>query len=148
MMVEILIATSIITVSVLAAMAVTQKAVQVARQTLHTAQASFLLEEGAESAKILRDNNWTNISALTLNTEYYPVFSDGTWTLSGTPQTVGIFTRTVKINSALRDNITKDLGESGTADPQTMFVTVTVSWQEGGTTVSKSLKFYLADIFS
>lgn len=147
-MVEILIATSIIAVSVLAAMAVTQKAVQVARQTLHTAQASFLLEEGAEVVKILRDNNWTNISALTLNTEYYPVFTGGTWTLSGTPQTIGIFTRTVEVSSVLRDNTTKDISESGTADPQTMLVTVTVSWQEGGTVVSKSLSFYLADIFS
>lgn len=147
-MVEVLVAASIITVSILAAMAVTQKAVFVSRTSFHQTQAGFLLEEGAEAVRILRDNAWSNISSLTAGTNYYPTFSGGTWTLSLTPNTVGIFTRTVVISAVNRDNTTKDISVSGTDDAGTKLITVTVSWIEGGATINKSLQFYIMDIFS
>lgn len=147
-MVEVLVAVSIIAVSVLSAMAVSQKAVQVSRQAFHTAQASFLLEEGAEAVRILRDNGWSNISALMAGTTYYPAFSGGTWTLSATANTSGIFTRTITLSAVNRDGTTGDISASGAADAQARLVTVTVSWPEGGATVTKSLQFYIMDIFS
>ncbi|MFA5840869.1 MAG: hypothetical protein WC847_01170 [Candidatus Paceibacterota bacterium] len=148
MAVEILVAASIITVSVLAATAVAQKAVYISRQSLHVTQASFILEEGAEAVRILRDNAWTNISSLTAGINYYPTFAGGTWTLSSTPNTVGIFTRTVSIANVNRDNTTQDISATGTNDPGTKLVTVTVSWLEGGVTINKVLQFYIIDIFS
>ncbi|MFA5932166.1 MAG: hypothetical protein WC793_02205 [Candidatus Paceibacterota bacterium] len=148
MIVEILVAISIITVSLLAAMAVTQKSVSVSHQAFRSAQAAFLLEEGAEAVRTLRDNAWTNISSLTVNTNYYPIFSAGTWTLSTTPNTIDVFTRTVSITSVNRDNTTKDIASVGTDDPGTKLITVTVSWVEGGVTVTKTLQFYIMDIFS
>lgn len=148
MMVEVLVAVSIIAVSVLSAMAVSQKAVQVSRQAFHTAQAAFLLEEGAEAVRILRDNSWNNISALTAGTTYYPAFSGGTWTLSATPNTAGIFTRTVTLSGVNRDGTTGDISQSGTADAQARLVTVSISWLEGGVTITKSAQFYIMDIFS
>jgi type II secretory pathway pseudopilin PulG len=148
MVVEILVAASIITVSVLAATAVAQKSIYVARQSFHATQAGFLLEEGAEAVRTLRDNSWTNISGLSVNTNYYPTFSGGTWTLSSTPNAVDTFTRTVSIASVNRDNTTKDISSTGTDDLGTKLVTVTVSWKEGGTTVSKILQFYITNIFS
>lgn len=149
MTVEVLVATSIITVSILAAMAVTQKSVYVSRQAFHATQAAFLLEEGAEAVRIARDNVWSNISSLTVGTNYYPTFSGGTWTLSSTANTVGIFTRTVNIALVNRDDNTKDIVSSGgTVDSGTKLITITVSWPEGGVTVTKTLQFYLTDIFS
>lgn len=148
MVVEILVAVSIITASILAAMAVSQKSVYVSRQAFHATQAAFLLEEGAEAVRILRDNAWANISGLTAGSNYYPTFSGGTWTLSSTANTVGIFTRTVNMASVNRDDITKDISISGTNDPGTKLFTVTVSWAEGGITVIKTLQFYITDIFS
>lgn len=149
MTVEVLIATSIILVSILATMAVAQKSIYVSRQAFHTAQAGFLLEEGAEAARILRDNNWTNISSLTAGADYYPSFSGGTWTLSAISNTVDIFTRTVSVSNVNRDNATKDIvSAGGTLDNGTKLITITVSWQEGGVTVTKTLQFYLMDIFS
>lgn len=148
-MVEILVAVSIITVSILAAMAVAQKSVYVARQALHTNQAALLLEEGAEAVRIVRDDAWTNISSLTVGTNYYPTFSSGTWTLSATANTVGIFTRMVTLSSVNRDSTTQDIVTSGgTLDAGTKLVTVTVSWLEGGTTLTKTLQFYIVDLFS
>lgn len=148
MMVEILVAMSIVTVSILAAMAVTQKSISVSRQAVHSSQASFLLEEGAEIVRILRDNAWINISSLNIATNYYPTFSSPNWSLSTTPNTVGIFTRTVVISLVNRDNTTKDISNSGTNDTGTKLVAVTVTWVENGATVSKTLKFYIIDIFS
>ena len=148
MVVEVLVAVSIITVSVLAAMTVAQKSIYVSRQAFHTTQAGFLLEEGAEGFRILRDNAWTNISSLIVGTNYYPTFSGNTWTLSQTANTVGIFTRTLSLASVNRDNTTKDISSVGTNDPGTKLVTVTVSWPEGGVTLTKTLQFYIMDIFS
>ncbi len=148
MMVEILIAVSIIAVSILAAMAVAQKSVYVSRQAFHATQAAFILEEGAEAVRVLRDNAWSNISSLTVGTNYYPTFSGGTWILSTTASTVGIFTRTVTIASVNRDNTTKDISSTGTNDPGTKLVTVAVSWMEGGVTITRTLPFYITDIFS
>ena len=148
MVVEILIAVSIISVSILAAMAVTQKSIYVSRQAFHSTQAAFLLEEGAEAVRILRDNAWSNISNLIINTNYYPIFSGGTWTLSSTPSVVGIFTRTVTVASVKRDNTSKDISDTGTDDPGTKLITATVSWVEGGTTITKTLRFYIINIFS
>lgn len=149
MTVEILVAVSIITVSILAAMAVAQKSVYVSRQAFHTAQAGFLLEEGAEAMRIIRDNNWTNISSLTVGADYYLVFSGGTWILSAIPNTVDIFTRAVSVSNVNRDDTTKDIVSSGgTLDDGTKLITVTVSWQEGGVTITKTLQFYIMDIFS
>ena len=148
MIVEILVATSIITVSILATTAVTQKSISVSRQAFHATQAAFLLEEGAEAVRILRDNAWSNISSLTPNTNYYPTFSGGTWILSTTPNTIGIFTRTVNIALVNRDNTTKDIGSTGTDDAGTKLVTVTVFWLEGGVTITKTLSFYIINIFS
>ncbi|KKQ06889.1 MAG: hypothetical protein US18_C0030G0003 [Parcubacteria group bacterium GW2011_GWB1_36_5] len=130
MVVEILVAVSIITISILVSMAVAQKSVYVSRQAFHTTQAAFLLEEGAEDARIARDNAWSNVA--TLNSS----------------EQIGIFTRTVIASSVNRDNTTKDISSTGTNDPGTKLITITVSWLEGGVTISKALQFYIMDIFS
>jgi len=150
MAVEILVAVSIITVSILAAMAVSQKSVYVSRQSFHATQSAFLLEEGSEVIRILRDNAWTNISGLTAGTDYYLKFSGGTWitSLTAADGIVDIFTRKVSIANVNRDNTTKDISATGTDDPATKLVTVTVSWPEGGTTITKTLQFYIINIFS
>lgn len=152
MVIEVMIAVSIITVSILAAMIVAQKSVYVSRQAFHTTQAGFLLEEGAESVRIARDNAWSNISNLIVGTNYYPKFSLGAWVLNSTTIAdgiVGIFTRKINISNVYRDNTTKDIVSSGgTLDIETKLVTVTVSWLEGGVTVTKILQFYVTDFFS
>ena len=150
-MVEIIVAAAIISGAFVAAMGVAQKSLYLARQALHTGQASFLLEEGAEVVRIYRDNTWTNISGLTVGTTYYPYFSGGTWILSTTSTngTVGIFTRSVVFLNVNRDATTADIVTSGgTLDTGTLKVTVTVTWNEGGTSISKVLPFYILNIFS
>ena len=147
LMVEVIVVVSIVTVSILVALTVAQKSIYLARQSLHHSQSAFLLEEGAEAVKVIRDNAWSGISSLTLSTDYYLSFSGDTWTLSTTPSQVGAFTRRIVFSSAYRD-ANQDLALSGTLDDQTRLVTVTVSWTEGTQTLSKTLQFYLTDLFS
>lgn len=146
MLIELVVAASIIVISVLAIMSVTQKSIYISRQALHISQASFLLEEGAEVVRIIRDDSWNNISSLTNATNYYPIFS-GSWTLSTTPSKIGIFTRTIQVANVNRNATTADISSSGTNDVGTKLVAVTVSWTEGGNTINKTLSFYIMDIF-
>lgn len=148
LMLEIIIVTSIITVSVLISLAVADKSVYLGEQSLNRMEAAFLLEEGAEGTRVVRDNGWSLISSLTPATDYYLSFSGGTWNFSTTPSEVGIFTRKVIFSPAFRD-ANQDLASSGTTvDSDTTLVTVSVSWAQAGQNFSKSIQFYLADIFS
>jgi prepilin-type N-terminal cleavage/methylation domain-containing protein len=146
-LVEVLVAVSIISLSVFAIMSSAQKSVKLSSQSLNKAQASYLLEEGAEAVKIVRDNNWSTISGLTIGTTYYPTFTGGTWTLSTTPTTVGIFTRTVVLATVYRDNF-DDIASSGTTDAGTKKVTVTVTWPNSDGTATDTVSFYISDIFN
>ncbi|MFH1608745.1 MAG: hypothetical protein ABH951_01850 [Patescibacteria group bacterium] len=148
MMVEVLVAVSIITASVLASMAVAQKSITLSYRSLHTAQASFLLEEGAEAIRIIRDDAWANISSLSTVTDYYLVFSGGTWTLSVDSSQVGNFTRKINIADVNRDAVSGDISVAGVNDTQTKLITVLASWPEAGAIAEKTLSFYITDIFT
>lgn len=148
MMVEALVAVSILTASILISMSVTARSIATSRFSFNANQASFLLEEGAEVVRIVRDNGWSNISGLSIGTTYYPTFSGNTWVLSTTPNVFGKFTRTVNISNVNRNSTTGDISSSGVNDEKTKLVTITVSWVDGGQVKSKVLSFYIFDIFS
>jgi hypothetical protein len=155
MMVEVIIATSIITVFVLISLIVAQKSVAVSRRAIHSTQTAFLLEEGAESVKIFRDNNtWADFTTFfnTSSTYCLPgTISSWTSALSTTspcPQ-IDIFTRTINVEDVNRDSISGSIVSSGgILDSGTKLFIITVSWKESGNTISKTLKFYVNDIFS
>ncbi|MFM7088616.1 MAG: hypothetical protein ACKOW9_03730 [Candidatus Paceibacterota bacterium] len=157
MMIEVIVATAIITIAVLSATGVAQKSVSIARQSTQNIKAGILLEEGAEVVRITRDFDWANISGLTIGATYYPFFQttvlvptnpQGIWTLSSTPNTVDGFTRTVVFSAVNRDADTGDIVTSGGKnDPGTRLATVTVTWNVGAAVQTKSLSFYITDLF-
>ena len=150
-LVEVLIASSIIVVSVLAVMSAAVKGIELSNRALKQTQANFILEEGAEAVRIIRDNNWENISTLSVDTNYYLSYdiNTNTWSLGTTPvnQIDSIFDRTIIISSVNRD-VNKDISESGDLDSGIKKVTINVSWNSNGENINKSLVFYLSDIFS
>ena len=148
MLVEVVITTSIIVSSLLVLIAVAQKSISLSRQSLERGEASFILEEGAEAMKIIRDNAWTNISGLTAGTTYYLSWNGTTWSTTTTASSIGNFTRTVVVAAVNRDS-SDDIALSGTADSGTKKITITVSWPLGdSTTLSKTVSFYVSDIWS
>ncbi len=92
-------------------------------------RAMALAEEGLEAVRNIRDANFSNL------TDSSPTFglvqSGGVWTLSGTSDTTGIFTRTVTLSSA--DSKHKD-------------VTVTVSWGSHQVSVTGQMSDWMAQI--
>ncbi|MCX6755747.1 MAG: type II secretion system protein [Candidatus Nomurabacteria bacterium] len=148
-LIEVLIATSVLGVLAVILMSSTNKGIILSNQALDEVQASFLLEEGSEAVKSLRDTNWTNISGVTDNTNYYLAFNNTTnvWSLSATPSKVDSFTRVIVFSPVYRDS-NDDIASSGTLDAGTKKVTVTTSWTSNGNTISKSVPFYISNIFN
>jgi len=146
-LVEIVVACAVISLTLVSLIAVTSQSIALSKRSVSTYQAGLLLEEGAEVVRIVRDNAWSNISGLSAGTNYYPTLFGSVWSLSTTPTTIDGFTRTVTVAAVTRD-ANDDIAVSGTADAGTRLVTVTVSWQEGATPVSKTLQIYVSDIFS
>jgi len=156
-LIEVLIACFIISMTTLALMSAASKGIELSIRALRQAQASMIAEEGVEAVKVIRDADWNVISSLSLNTNYYLSFNTGsnTWSLQTTPSinpTTPIddrFTRTIVFSAVYRDD-NDDIVPSSleTPDPGTKRVTVNTSWQSQGETISKSITFYISNIFN
>jgi type II secretory pathway pseudopilin PulG len=158
--VEVIIACSIITITVLSLMSVSSKGVELSGRALRQIQANTLLEEGVEAVKTIRDNNWDIISSLSLDTPYYLFYNinTNTWFFSDSLDTPtssiptypidDIFSRQVVISEVNR-NGDDDIDEDGSIlDDGIRKVTVTVTYYSYSNYISKDLVFYLADIFN
>lgn len=154
-LVEIVFASAIISVVLVAITGIASQSVSISHRTLNTYNASLLLEEGAEAIRTYRDNSWSNISGMSTSTTYCPTFSTSTnlWSFpaaSSTCATVNsFFTRSLTLSSVNRSSTSSNIISSGgTIDAGTRFITIMVSWQEGIATVTKTLQLYLSDILS
>lgn len=147
--IEVLIACVIISVTTLALMSSATKGIELSNKALRQVQADMILEEGVEAVKSIRDTNWTTISNLTLNTNYYLSFSANAWTLSTTPSLLldEIFNRIIVLSPVYRDS-NDDIASSGTIDTGIKRVGVTVSWPSPSGVSSKNITFYIANIFN
>ncbi len=150
-LVEVIIACSIISLVTIALMSSASKGIELSGRALRQTQASMVLEEGVEAVKSIRDNSWTTISNLNLDTNYYLTFNTNTntWSLGITAVTPvdSIFTRTVVFSAVNRD-ANDDIASSGTLDTGIKKVNVTVSWQTKTGTNSKNITFYLTNLFN
>jgi Tfp pilus assembly protein PilV len=118
-----------------------------------TTKAAYLVEEGIEAVKILRDTSWSsNIASLSTTSTYYLSFATSTalWTKSTTENVIdSVFYRTFTISDLKRDATTKDIVSSGGAyDPDSKQITISVSWRNGNGTSTKSVSTYITNLFS
>jgi len=150
-LIEVLIACSIMSLITISVMSAATKGIQLSSRSLRQVQASLLLEEGAEAVKSIRDNNWSIISNLNVDTNYYLSFNTNTntWILLDNPVEIidGIFTRVVVFSDVYRNN-NDDISQSGSLDEGSKQVKVTVSWTSSGNLISKNINFYLINIFN
>jgi type II secretory pathway pseudopilin PulG len=159
--IEVIIACSIITITVFTLMSAASKGIELSGRSLRQTQANTLLEEGVEAVKTIRDDSWDTISALSLDAPYYLFYDINTnkWSLSSSMDTPissiptypidDIFSRQVVFSEVYRNNDDDIDEEDGSnLDDGIKKVTVTVSWHSSGSQVSKDLVFYLADIFN
>ncbi len=112
-------------------------------------QAALLAEEGIEAVKILRDQSFAgNITPLNSGTTYSIAFVNSFWQSTTTRKYVdGIFDRTFTLSDVYR-NATDDISSSGTLDPGTKKLTVSVAYRGVSGITTKSISTYLTNLFN
>lgn len=115
-------------------------------------RAAFMAEEGLEAVRLIRDAGWSNVTAFSVCTPYYPVWSGGAWQLEAGETTAEdtTFTRVVRFEAVSRDgndDITSAHCTLGAGDPDIRKVTVDVFWMQRGMTASTSVSTYFANLF-
>lgn len=149
-LVEMIIMISIITFSVLAIWKIYTVFIKISLSNPASFQSSFLVEEGIEAIKFMRDGGWSsNISNLSTSTVYFLVFDGTNWKATTTPFLInGKFDRHINFFDVFRDS-SGNIVSSGSFDSNTKKVSVTVSWQkEAGATTTKIITTYVSNIFN
>jgi Tfp pilus assembly protein PilV len=146
-LIEVVIGAAIISISLFGIVSLFGKSIQISREIGKKVQAGFLLEEGAEAVRIMRDSSWSNISTLNNSTDYYLVFANGTWATSTVNTFIdGKFERKFTLSDVYRDG-NDDIAPSGTLDTGIKKVNISVSWFGKNATTTESVSLYLANIF-
>ncbi len=145
-LIEVLIAVTIMSGSMLVVATAANKSLLYARTTLNSYQASLAMEETVEAVKSIRAAGWANIAGLTNGTTYGISWSGSNWQTVSSPQTTALgFTRSIVPSAVYRD-ANDDIAVSGTLDSGTKKITATVTWNDQGKTKSQTVEFYITNI--
>ncbi|MDO8510319.1 MAG: hypothetical protein Q7S15_01705 [bacterium] len=147
-LVEVLIGASILGASLVGMVAAYNRYLRASFVNTDSIKAAFLLEEGLEAVRSLRDDGWDMMVApLAVGTNYFLAFENGKWKAT----TINIFLdskfeRRFVFADVYRDG-NDDIVSSGTLDTGTRKVTVTVSWATTYGTSTKTIASYITDMF-
>lgn len=153
-MVEVIIASAIMGAVIVSVISVYHSLAEISLQNTPHIQSSFLLEEGVELVKVMRDTSWASIASSTVDTAYYLG-----WTRTSSPTAVAtsspnnlldlnIFTRTVTFSNVNRDTDFNIVSSGGTLDPYSRKATIQVSWPTDKGTTTKSVETYIFRTFN
>ncbi len=150
-MVEIIIGTAVLATTMLGISALFQKTLSVGSATQSVLQANFILEEGIEAVRIMRDGGYANnILGLSTTTPTYLAWSSVTsrWATTSVNTLIDArYERRLDVADVKRD-VNDDIAEVGTYAPDTKLITMTVSWSDRGATTSRSISTYITNIFN
>ena len=145
--IEVIVGASIISLTLFGLVVTFQNSLQISRETGHVIEARFLIEEGFEAMRIMRDAQWSNVGDLATSTSYYLLFSSGTWAATSTPVLVDqTFSRSIVVEDVYRDS-NDDIAISGSFDPDVKKIIVSVSWLGRSATTTESAATYFVNIF-
>lgn len=148
-LVEMLVGATVLSTSLLGISSFFQKTLEVSSLTQSAIQGDYLLEEGVEAVKLLRDAGYANnIAKLSTITPTYLTWNGTSWATSSVNVLIdGRFERKITTAEVMR-NASEDISETGTLDPQTRLVTVSVAWNVKGATTTKVIQTYITNIFN
>ncbi|MEK7661875.1 MAG: hypothetical protein AAB355_00015 [Patescibacteria group bacterium] len=147
-LIEIIVGSAIVTLSIFGVLSVAKSSLEASERALRTAQAGFILSEGAEAVRSMRDSLWQNISLLSTTTVYRLSFSTSTnkfATTTGVVSIDGLFDRTFSVRDVARDG-NGNIASSGAYDSGTKKIIMNVSWLSRAATTTKSVEFYISNI--
>lgn len=145
-LIEVIIGLAIISTSFLAVVTSYSFFIRVAIRNAETTKANFLVEEGVEVVRFLRDSSWGDFSTLATSTNHYLSFDGGVW--MATSSNIYIddrFERKFVLGDVYRDGA-GDIAPLGTFDEGTRKVEIYVSWPIAGATTTLSAETYLSNL--
>ncbi|HSE35369.1 MAG TPA: hypothetical protein VLB83_04575 [Candidatus Paceibacterota bacterium] len=149
-LIEILLGASMLALFIVSIALYYRKALEVSQETTHHIQAGFLLEEGIEAVKSMRDDGWTTyIATLNPGTSYYLYWNGSKWRATTTPlQVENTFWRSVILSSVNRDVNDDIVTTGGSADAGTRKVRVDVTWNKKTASSTESIETYITNLFN
>ncbi len=147
-MIEMIVGAAVLSTTLLGISTFFQATLKVSNTTKSAIQGDYLLEEGIEAVKLLRDTNYTNnLKTLATATDHYLFWTGTAWATTTVNTFVdGQFERKFTVANVNRDS-TDDITPVGTYDPDAKLVTVLVSWSANGATTTRSISTYVTNIF-
>ncbi|MBI5798338.1 MAG: hypothetical protein HZB10_00195 [Candidatus Yonathbacteria bacterium] len=148
-LIEIILGAAILSVALFSISNFFQATLRASTITQAAIQGDYLLEEGVEAVKLFRDMSYTsNIKNMSTTTTYYFLWNSTNWATSTLNTPVdGKFERRFTLADVKRDT-NNDIATTGTYDPDTKLVTVTVSWRDNMGTTTRSIQTYVTNIFN
>lgn len=149
-MLEIIIAIFIISVALTSLLGLISFSLRTGDLIKQTTRANSLAQEAMEAVRNFRDNTaWatTGIATLTTGVSYYPnktTESPPKWDLIQGEEIIDGFARKIVFEKVYRDD-QDNIADSGTEDPNTKKVIVTVSWQKRGISHQIEVSTYLTN---
>lgn len=134
-LIEVIVAVGIVAVAIVAIGFSVNAFVEARTALLHNTKALYLVEEGYEILRALRDDDWNTLDALSLDSPHYFDVSTTTLAVSGTPEVIdGIYYRSFEFTAVYRDgndDVTASTTPGATVDNDIREVEISVFGPNG-----------------
>lgn len=149
-LVEILIASSVITLTLVVLISVYSMVAKFALSNVRVLKATVLVEEVTEVLGYMRDAGFNSNIASLVDDTTYRVYWDGTvWTIITAPVLLEErYDVSFALSPVYRDTNFNVISSGGTLDNNSRKVVITVAWREGVATSTKSAETYLFNVFN
>ena len=147
-LVEVIIGAAALALLIVVVMNALSSSLVLSQDSLRRTQAAYLLEEGVEAVRVMRDSSWnSSLGSLTASTTYYFMFFNNTWQATSTNIMIdNLFERKFVLSNVYRDS-NKDIAPAGTLDNNTKLVTVSIAWRDERGTTTQTMAAYLTNLF-
>lgn len=148
-MIEIVAGIGIISIVILGLTFISEMSLKIINDSLMGVKSSFLLEEGIEAVKTLRDESWaSNILPLVSGNIYYLNFNGAKWQAIFSNVFIDDkFERKFVLEDVYRD-ANQDIAPPGILDSNTKKLTVFVSFYGRHGTTTKQISAYITNLFN
>ena len=148
-LIEVIIASAIISVSMIYISNVYTNFLTLSLENTAKVQAVFILDEGVEALKTMRNYSWSQIASTTVATDYYLVWQNARWQATTTKVIIdNTFVRKFIVSPVNRDAATLNIVQTGgLPNSDTKIINLDVSWNYKGATSTKSTSFYIFNIY-
>ncbi|PIQ68974.1 MAG: hypothetical protein COV91_01265 [Candidatus Taylorbacteria bacterium CG11_big_fil_rev_8_21_14_0_20_46_11] len=148
-LIEVVIGVTLITLSLVGLTGAYSFYIKAGLRNTDSLKSSFLLQEGVESVTLMRDDAWSNLSALTPGNWYHLEWNGNMWKSTTSPQVIdSLFTRTFTLDAVYRrtsdtDIVASSSPDTKSLDPNIKKLTVRVTTDA----IDKQVVTYLTNLF-